>query len=748
MSRLAKTSCITQSARLIPVVTFRLMILALVLSGCGGTSVSSLSTSSTTVSRSAGASSLSSARSSLAATSSSLQAGSLSSSSVSSSNLRSSSVRSSSTQAASASSLAPSLEGKTAYEHYFRPILAGRACIYCHADGTPLEQSPLFMHSDFQFAENELLSTGKVNFLEPSASRIVQKIESFPLHNCGNSIDECRELAKLMTGGITAWAANNNASTLFAKSTIESRPVKASEARAPAQNLRKRDALIAEYTFSDCENDEVADVSGVSPLASLYLHAGAKCIPGAGLYLPERGYAVAPTLVKDKFYPRAVYNPTTPASQAFTLEAWLRPMDNGTPIAFSKAEQNSVRHSLLMTMHAENQEVSITRASNIIRTGHNRFKPGKTIHILLSSKGLGDTAFYINGEQVLGAELDGFSILGFSDEAALWLGGIKATAREMPFNTWEGTIGYLALHNRALSADEATLHASVTPTTKHHIFFDIANLTQVAQTYIRFELDVVEGQVYNFSKPTLITPRPLNIPIEGLQLTINGRSEPLGQSFSDLKGMLVGNEQLLSSLNSTLLPVEKGIDGDTFSITFEAFGDNVFARPVLNYPRPSFKNVPSVEPQGLKIYNRLYATFADLTGVSVSDAELQKHFEVAFESMPTGNVFNSLTPTQMISTANLANLFCTKMMANEASRRRVYPTVQFNAPVTGANLNSLISEAYRHFTRGRSDLIPLDDVKQALTPMVDVMNNAGRSTDAIATAVCSNILSSPIGITY
>ncbi len=148
-------------------------------------------------------------------------------------------------------------------------------------------------------------------------------------------------------------------------------------------------------------------------------------------------------------------------------------------------------------------------------------------------------------------------------------------------NRWAGTVRLVAIHNRALTADQVQQNFDVGVGEKYFLLFNVSAEVGQADAYIVFEVSQFDSYSYLFRAPFFLlldgNATPGNIPLKGLRIGINGREAPVGQAFKNLDttitdaGYAPEGRQYLSQLG-TVIALEKGPAADEFFLTFEQLG--------------------------------------------------------------------------------------------------------------------------------------------------------------------------------
>ncbi len=102
-------------------------------------------------------------------------------------------------------------------------------------------------------------------------------------------------------------------------------------------------------------------------------------------------------------------------------------------------------------------------------------------------------------------------------------------------NRWAGTARLVAIHNRALTADQVKQNFDVGVGEKYFLLFNVSDHVGKPDAYIVFEVSQFDSYSYLFRAPFFMmldsTATPGDIPIAGIRIGINGREAPVGQAF-------------------------------------------------------------------------------------------------------------------------------------------------------------------------------------------------------------------------
>ena len=102
-------------------------------------------------------------------------------------------------------------------------------------------------------------------------------------------------------------------------------------------------------------------------------------------------------------------------------------------------------------------------------------------------------------------------------------------------NRWAGTVRLVAIHNRALTADQIKQNFDVGVGEKYYLLFNVSDHVGKPDAYVVFEVSQFDSYSYLFRAPFFLmldsTATPGDIPIAGIRIGVNGREATVGQAF-------------------------------------------------------------------------------------------------------------------------------------------------------------------------------------------------------------------------
>jgi hypothetical protein len=331
---------------------------------------------------------------------------------------------------------------------------------------------------------------------------------------------------------------------------------------------------------------------------------------------------------------------------------------------------------------------------------------------------------------------------------------------------WLGVIRFVAIHSRALTADQIMQNYNAGVGEKYFMLFDVTDLSGVPQSYVQVTASVLDNYAYQFTNPTFISLNPNaavnNVPISGIRYGVNGAVQTSGQSWQMINTTLGGsnytaaNGQLLSKVGG-IVASDKGSDSDVMFLTFDQLGSH--SHPFVNTAAPPpVATYAAVSPplRGVKFYGQINAAMAQITGVPLNNQTTNSLYNSLQQSLPTTNDLSAFVASSQTAIAQLADAYCAA--ANKATLFPGLDTAQTNpgtyfgaapalgSPATGNRalvINPLINNALGGATTNAvTAQIVQDELNRLITNLAAAQTPP--TSGAIAQAACSAVLGSAV----
>ena len=281
----------------------------------------------------------------------------------------------------------------------------------------------------------------------------------------------------------------------------------------------------------------------------------------------------------------------------------------------------------------------------------------------------------MNGELVAADPAPGGTITNWDTSYAFVLGN-EVSGNRM----WNGVIRLVAIHNRALTPAQIQQNFDAGVGEKFFLMFGVEHLTNINDSFVVFEAAQFDSYGYLFREPFFIsldgTAQPDGLDIRGMRVGLNGAEARVGQGFSYLDTQITSTSysaetgQTLLNLG-TVLPLEKGPDEDEFFLTFDTTRHE---QPSTGRRRPSRRRRRRRTCRrrrviGVRTFDEISATMAEITGVSQNDPGVRAAFDEVRQSLPAIPSIEAYVSSHQAAIGQLAIEYCHALIGEpDASR--------------------------------------------------------------------------------
>ncbi len=568
----------------------------------------------------------------------------------------------------------PALFSTTVY-----PLLT-QYCAGCHTSSATTPQKPYFASSDVNEAYSE--SHAKINLDTPSLSRFVVRLRD-ESHNCWSN---CAANATTMLNAITAFT-NGIPVTQVDPTLVLSKALTMYDGTVASGGNRYESHMIARYFFKEGTGSVANDTSGVDPAASLTLSGAVAWSGGWGLSVATGGKAQATTTASKKLSDRIK------ASGEYTIEAWVAPanvaQEDANIVSYSggNTSRNFTlgQHGYQYEAYARSSKSDVNGERVLITSAADRDAQASMQHVVLTYDPVNGRKLYVNGLYTGDSDsLGGGTLSNWDDTFALVLGNETSGTRQ-----WTGLIKFVEIHDRALTLDQIQQNFAAGVGERYYVLFNVSTLTNVAQSYIMFEVAQYDSYSYLFNKPTFISldpnAQPGSVQIKGMRIGINGAEAKVGQAYIPLNVTVsnanykAGTGQLLSSIG-TVIGLEKGPDADLFFLTFEQIGSQSRAytdNTVLSAAAPVDKD--PVSDMGYRAFEEIDATMSKITGVPRTNTAVKATYQLVKQQLPTVENMETFLSAHQIGIAQLGSSYCSALVENSTLAASFFPNLNLNS---------------------------------------------------------------------
>ncbi|UHQ53766.1 MULTISPECIES: LamG domain-containing protein [unclassified Microbulbifer] len=558
-------------------------------------------------------------------------------------------------------------------------------CAGCHSEDAATAQQPYFASVDVEQAY-EAAKT-RMNLDTPANSRFSVRLGQ-EFHNCW---DDCAANEDEMTAAIQAFADSIPLSAVDPDWVI-SKALRMTDGIVASSGGRIENNAIALYEFKTGSGTTAYDTSGVDPAIDLTLSGDVEWLGSWGLQM-KGGKAQGATATSRKLFD------TLTATGEYSIEAWVAPANvsqEGPARIVTYSGGNNIRNFTLgqaMYNYTFQNRGDTTDADGMpaLVTDDMAERVQATLqHVVATYDPLEGRKLYVNGEYTGDMDPTDPALLGtWDDTFALAVGSEVSND-----NQWQGSVRLLAVHSRALSAEDIATNYSAGVGEKYFLLFKVEEHTGVPQGYVMFEVQLFDNYGYLFSAPKFISLdnsiEPTGFPLEGMRIGINGRESEVGQAWANLSTTInatdytPGEGQLLSRLGS-IISVDKGPESDEFFLTFERLGDATFARVE---PTPAPPAQPAdLDPQpriGLRRFEQILANLSRATGIASSHPQVAETWEKVKRQLPVESDIRGFLAAQQMGITQLAVKYCSVLVDDASARSNYFAGFDFSAPASSA----------------------------------------------------------------
>ncbi|MCP4273416.1 MAG: LamG domain-containing protein [Gammaproteobacteria bacterium] len=558
-------------------------------------------------------------------------------------------------------------------------------CVGCHSETATNRQSPYFASADVDVAY--LAAQAKIDLDNPANSRLVVRLRN-EFHNCWSN---CTDNADEIETAITAFS-DGIALTVLDPELIPSKALSLYEGILASSGGRHEGNIVAKWEFKAGSGNTAFDTSGVNPAMDLSISGDVDWVGGWGIRIID-GKAQASTSSSKKLHTLMA------GSGEYTIEAWVIPgnvtQEGPARIISYSGGADSSNFMLGQTLYnydffnrSNNTDII---GSPALSTDDNAERLQAALqHVVLTYSPTTGRQIYINGEHTTDIDPVAGGVLSDWDDSFAFVLGNEVSGDRL----WKGTFKMVALHNRVLNDDQIIDNFNAGVGEKFLLMFSVSDLLSLNDAYVVFEASQYDSYSYLFNEPFFISldasSQVDGIDIEGIRLGLNGKEVIVGQTFQKVDKTINDTEydtatgQNLSSLG-TIIALEKGPVNDQFFLTFETIGSNTYT--IIEPPVPPPADPVDEDPRpelGLKTFEKIQGTFASITGVSMTQSDVDTTYQNVKQGLPTVVDINTFVSAQQMAVTQLAIAYCNALVNDTSLRAAFFPDFDFSDSVNDA----------------------------------------------------------------
>ena len=663
------------------------------------------------------------------------------------------------------------------YSSTIYPLLT-QYCSECHIEGI---QSPFIASDDIETSYTAVQS--KINLDLRFDSRLVTRLRD-ESHNCWEV--GCMESSDVMKAKIEEFVGGLEVTEVDPELVISKALNLSVDGQFANSGGRVEDSIIALYEFKVGEGNIASDTSTELPALDLTLSGNYEWVGGWGIKIGPaytdtsvtpnvsyaNGRAQGSTGNSKKIYDAISGTSTVGGSGAYSIEAWLVPgnvsQEDSHIITYSgsSTDRNFTLGQTLYNYDFSNgNDAALSTADDAERL------QASLQHVVITFALGEDRKIYVNGSYTEDLDpVDDGSLAAWDSSFALVLGN------ETDGNSlWQGTLKMVAIHSRALNAEEITQNYDVGVGEKFFMLFNIDHLIEdepsaTPDDFIVFETSQYDSYSYLFSDPYFVnldkdddSTRFDDFNLKGIRLGINGKEAAVGQAFKNVDTLLSYTvdesgdvKQVLSPLG-TIISQEKGPDFDEFFLSFEEIGTN------QNLPdapvRPDDPLPIDGDPAskiGLKTFDEINVSMSALTGISKTDSGVDATFTTIKQQLPTVEALGGFLSAHQMAITQLAIQYCDALVEDDDLAEDFFPDFDFdesaNTVFDADGKAAIINPLITNFIGTNLNTQPADnDVSTELDALIELLTSCSSDSSCtsersktVVKASCAAVLGSAI----
>ena len=680
-------------------------------------------------------------------------------------------------------------------------------CGRCHSESAPQaqRQQPYFADSDLTVAFAALVDTRKIDINTPANSRMYLRLAQ-DSHNCWS---DCTSNAATMLTAIENWKTAITTNPAYSQPIVDgegttplSQGLELNQGQVISGGKRYDRNLVALWEFKEGSGSSVADTSGVSPPLDLVLvgqeGSDYDWVGGWGIDF-KGGYARGTSTAASQ----KIYDLIAPRNE-FTIEAWVVPgnvSQEGPAVIASYSSGVSNRnftmgqtlysYEFLNRNTASGLDPSNTANGNptLITDPDDEDLQATQQHVVMTYDPVNGRRIYVNGQftgdtdPILGGTLTEW------DDGYLFVLGAETNGIN---NRWAGKLRLVALYNRALTEEQITQNFDAGVGQKFNLLFKVGHLsTQLPdESYIWFEVAEFDNYAYLFANPAFVvlganpSPASFSAVVRGMRIGVNGKEAPVGQVFLNMdktvtfpfpnqqsyealidttQGTVDGQSVTIPvSATGTIIAKQNGPNAtppDQFYLTFEELADQSDVRtdPVssgsiaYNYPAPTAGLTDNSFITGVRTFEEINATMAELTDIPITNSTVRPVFLELQQQLPGGPALQGFLASNQMGISKLALTYCGELVDDANERADVFGTIDlatvFDTPTSQSNIvTTLYNRMIGQNITGQPSLTEVSDLLIGTGGLLERLcpaGNCGAARNAtILKSMCVSVLSS------
>jgi hypothetical protein len=650
--------------------------------------------------------------------------------------------------------------GEAAFVANVYPITR-QYCVQCHAGAGP--GFPHLAHPDGETAFRAVIDNQKVNLLDPSRSRLVQRLRTdghFCWSNCAANADE-------MQAAIQVWAdqvvtANPDPNSTSIPTTIIASDGRTFLSATKAESGRYNGNQIAFWKLEEGSGTIALDTSLVGPTMNLTLSGDVNWVSGGGLEF-DGGRATSTPEESRKLFNRIA---SGSGMQHYSVETWVIPanttQENRSILAYSNSQgvRNLALSQTLYNYVFRNRSLDTTPDDQgkpmfgnppLVTADADEDLQAMLQHTVITYDQNKGRRIFVNGVFTDDADVVPPAQLFNWDQDATFSVGAEPNGGR----AWRGVVKLVAIYDSVLSQNQITQNFNAGASQQYILKFGLDSALANG-AYIQFTVSEFDAYSYLFCAPLLVSGGAKGFTVQTIRISVNGVPPVASQSFRTVNAQITEDQTQLST-QCQVVPKDLGSAQDVFHVFFDALGNA--SSPIADVPAsppPTPGVVPASPGIGIRDFSEINDSMAELTGVPVTNTTVNATFQEILQQLPSNNDVRSFVSAQQVGISRLALDYCDQLIENTGLRTALFGSgFDWTQPAntafsTAGQRDMLINPlSTRMLGTGLGNQPTATDVRPLLDTLIDQLTAGctaascpASQTRNVGKGVCAAVLSS------
>jgi hypothetical protein len=558
-------------------------------------------------------------------------------------------------------------EQVAAFEATLWPLLRGQTCATCHT--VAAGRAPFVIaDANSTTAFRAIIDNAKVNFDQPSASRLVARVAA-DQHHCWN---ECAADGVEMLLAIENWIADiearggsSDGGTAVNQGTLLSNEVASTEGVENEGGLRYTNNLIAFWKFDEKTGTVARDTSGVAPAMDINLGQDVAFMESYGL---EFSAGTASTSTSPSRKLRDHIADADIGTGQYSVEMWLSPANTNQQADMFRYSNDIRLRQRLYQYDVRNRSLAPAARDDggiarMLTYDVDRDLQAGLQHTVMTFDRYNGMRVYVNGVYTDDVDEAGGALLwNWADNSRITLGNGGE-------NGWFGQFRMLAIYRQALSQEQIEQNFLAGVGLRLTLNFDISAWAGPGSR-VEMSVSQMDDKSYLLCQPTVVTNN-VGIKVRGMRVLVNGQVSPVGQAFARVNTRVNSARQQISPHCAI---VENPPGPDSFQLAFEGLGGWVdpVDEPIWPAITYDYTNAEVMPTNGVRDFARVNETLGVMTGVDPGDPTIQGLYNQLQQQLPSGPDIRTFVSSNQVGVVKLALEYCTALVDTPADRDALF----------------------------------------------------------------------------